>query len=73
MMNNPLILLIQAAQSGGNPMQIIGQMAGNNPIMAQGMRLVQGKSPDQLKQMAQNMARERGTTAEAVLQSLGLK
>lgn len=72
-MNNPIAMLIQAAQGGGNPIQIISQMAGGNPIMSQGLKMIQGKSPDQIRQMAENMARERGTTAEDVLRDLGLK
>lgn len=72
-MNNPIAMLIQAAQGGGNPIQILSQMAGGNPIMSQGLKMIQGKSPDQIRQMAENMARERGTTAEDVLRDLGLK
>lgn len=72
-MNNPITMLIQAAQGGGNPIQIISQMAGGNPIMGQGLKMIQGKSPDQIRQMAENMARERGTTAEDVLRNLGLR
>lgn len=72
-MNNPLMMMIQAARGGGNPIQIISQMAGGNPIMGQGLRMIQGKSPDQIRQMAENMASERGTTAEDVLRGLGLR
>lgn len=72
-MNNPIAMLIQAAQGGGNPIQIISQMAGGNPIISQGLKMIQGKSQDQIRQMAENMARERGTTAEDVLRDLGLK
>lgn len=72
-MNNPIAMLIQAAQGGGNPIRIISQMAGGNPIMGQGLKMIQGKSPDQIRQMAENMARERGTTAEDVLRNLGLR
>lgn len=72
-MNNPIMMLIQAAHGGGNPIQFISQMAGGNPIMGQGLKMIQGKSTDQLRQMAENMARERGTTAEDVLRNLGLK
>nr|DAH81026.1 MAG TPA: SeqA protein N-terminal domain [Caudoviricetes sp.] len=72
-MNNPIMMLIQAAQGGGDPIQILGQMAGNNPMMAQALKMVQGKSPDQLRQMAENMARERGTSAEEILRGLGIR
>ena len=73
MMNNPLGLLIQAAQGGGDPMRIIGQLAGGNPVVAQGLQLIRGKSPDQLQKMAENMARERGTNVEDILRGLGLR
>lgn len=71
--NNPMVQLMRAAQSGGDPMQIIGQLAGSNPQMQSGMQLVRGKSPQQLEQMARNMARERGANVEDVLQSLGVE
>ena len=72
-MNNPLQLLVTALQRGADPTQMIAQMARNNPQMAQASRMISGKSPQQLQQMAINMCRERGTTPEAVLQHLGLK
>lgn len=72
-MNNPIMMLIQAAQGGGDPIQILGQMAGNNPMMAKALQMVQGKSPDQLRRMAENMARERGTSPEAILRGLGIR
>lgn len=72
-MNNPLQLLVTALQRGADPTQMIAQMARNNPQMAQASRMISGKSPQQLQQMAMNMCRERGTTPEAVLRQLGLK
>ena len=72
-MNNPLQLLITAAMNGGNVNQMINQMARNNPQMAQASRMISGKSPQQLQQMAINMCRERGTSPEAVLRQLGIK
>lgn len=70
--NNPMAQLIRAAQGGGNPMQIISQMAGANPQMRNGLEMVQGKSPQQLEQMARNMARERGADVNDILRSLGM-
>lgn len=70
-MNNPVIALVNAAKNGGNPMQMIQQMAGQDPQMQQFMQMVNGKSPQQLRQMAENMARERGTNVEAVIKQLG--
>lgn len=72
-MNNPMMQLISMARQGGNPMQMIQQMATNNPQAAQAMRIMQGKSPEQLKQIATNMAKERGMTIEQVMQQLGIR
>lgn len=72
-MNNPLQLLVTAVQRGADPTQMIAQMARNNPQMAQASRMISGKSPQQLQQMAINMCRERGTSPEAVLRQLGIK
>ena len=70
-MNNPVIALVNAAKNGGNPMQMMQQMAGNDPRMRQFMQMVNGKNPQQLRKMAENMARERGTNVEAVIKQLG--
>ncbi len=71
-MNNPLMAMINLARSGGNPMALIQQMAGNNPQVAQMMNMVKGKNPQQLRSMAENMAKERGTSIENVTRQLGL-
>lgn len=63
-MNNPMMMIMNAARMGQDPMQAIQALAGSNPMMAQGLRMIQGKSPEQLKQMAQNMAQQRGLNAE---------
>lgn len=66
---NPMMMLIQAARGGGNPMEILSNMGGN-PMIAQGMKLIQGKSPEQLEQLARNMAKERGTTPEQIIEQI---
>lgn len=68
-MNNPILNMMK----NGNPMAVAQQIARNNPQMAQALRMVQGKNEQQLMQMAQNMARERGTSVEAIARSLGLQ
>lgn len=65
--------LIQLAKTGGDPRQMLRQMAGSDPRAAQAFQMMNGKSPAQLQQMAINMCRERGTTPEAVLKQLGIK
>lgn len=71
-MNNPIMMLVQAMQRGGNPMTLMQQMAGQNPQIARAMQLMQGKSPQQLQTMAQNMAKERGIDINQMLRQLGI-
>lgn len=73
MMNNPIMMLLNAARNGGNPMQLMQQMAMQDPRIAQAQQMIQGKTPQQLRQMAENMARERGTDLQSVARSLGIK
>lgn len=72
-MNNPMMQLVSMMRQGGNPMQILQNMAAQNPQAAQAMQIIQGKSPEQLKQIATNMAKERGTTVEQVMRNLGIR
>ncbi len=70
MMNNPIGVLLNAARSGGNTSQLISQMAQSDPRAAQVNKIIQGKSPAQLQQIAMNMCKERGTSPEAIIQAL---
>lgn len=70
--NNPLAMLMQAAQAGGNPVVMLQQMAMQDPQIAQAYRLINGKNAQQLQTMAQNIARERGIDLNQVVQSLGI-
>ena len=71
-MFNPMQMM-QAIRSGQNPMQLMMQAAQSNPQMMQALQNMQGKSPQQLQQMAQNLAQARGTNLQAVAQQLGIK
>lgn len=53
-------------------MQMMQQMARNNPQINQVMQMMNGKNSDQLRQMASNMAKERGMSLEQVAQQLGI-
>lgn len=72
MMNNPVMSMLSAMQSGRNPSLILRQLATTNPQARQVMQMVSGKSPDQLRQMAENLAANQGTTIEDVARSLGI-
>lgn len=53
-------------------MQMLQQMAGQNPQAAQAMRLIQGKNPQQLRQIAENMAKERGVDLNQIARQMGV-
>lgn len=72
-MNEILMMLIQVMRSGGNPMQAVASMAKGNPVMQQGANMIAGKSPEQVEQIARNMAKQRGVDIDEMLQQLGLK
>ena len=72
MQNNPVDMLVQAMNNGGNPMALMQQMAMQNPQLAQAMILMQGKSPQQLETMVRNMAGERGIDINEMIRQLGI-
>ena len=57
---NPLMMMIQMAQRGRNPMGALQQM-GAGPQLQQMQQMLAGKNYNQLLQMADNAARERGS------------
>lgn len=69
---NPMQFL-QLIRGSNNPMGVLNQILGSNPQMGQAMRLICGKSPEQLKQTAMNMAKERGVDLEQMALEMGLK
>lgn len=64
-------MMLQAARMGMTPQQFFQQNAGN-PQVAQLAQIAQGKNRDQLMQTAANMAKERGTTLDAIAQQMGI-
>lgn len=72
MMNNPMFSLMQAMQSGKNPGFLLQQMAQGDPRVRQIMDMTRGKNPQQLRQMAENMAKERGMNIDDIARQLGI-
>lgn len=64
--------IIRLYKSGGNPMQILSQMAQSNPQMAQAMKMLEGKNPQQIQQMVQTMADQNGVDLNALAKQFGL-
>ena len=72
LMASPAGQIFAAFRRGGNPVQLMQQMAGSSPQIAQALQIISGKSPQQLQQIAANMARERGLDVSQIMQGLGL-
>lgn len=70
--SNPVLQLVSMARSGGNPMAMLQQMAGSDPRIGQFWGMINGKSAQQLRQMAENVAKERGLDMNEVARSLGM-
>lgn len=71
-MNNPVLQMVNMARNGGNPMELIQQMAKSNPQVNQVMQMMNGKSPQQLRAMCENMCKERGTSLEQFTKQWGI-
>lgn len=70
--NNMLSMLVNAVNSQQNPLDVLQQMAGGNPLAAQAFNMIRGKSAAELRQIAENMAKERGVSINDVLRQLGI-
>ena len=74
-MLNPMQLmqLMGQLQQSNNPMGMLQSMFGNDPTMQRAIQMAQGKSPEQLEQIAQNLARQRGIDLKTMLSQIGFK
>lgn len=77
MANDLLRALVGAAMNGGNMQGTLQEAAAGNPQVAQALKMVNGKSEQQVAQLAGNMCRQRGMTFEEakrklIMQVLGL-
>lgn len=69
---NPMAMLMQMMRTrSGNPAPLLEQLARQNPAMRQAMDITRGKTPQEVRQIADNMARQRGTTVEDILRRMG--
>lgn len=56
-----------------NPLALLQQRISRDPRAGQAMQMIQGKSPEQLRQMCINMAKERGVDLNGLAQQLGIR
>lgn len=70
-MNTMAMLMQMMRTRNGNPAPLLEQLARQNPAIRQAMDMTRGKSPQEIRQIADNMARQRGTTVEDILRRMG--
>lgn len=70
--NNSISMLVNAAKSGGNPLKLMENLAAQDPQTAKVMKMIKGKNSSELRQMAENIAKNYGTTVEEVARQLGI-
>lgn len=71
-MNNPMQMITAQLRRGVNPNVILGQMAQRDPRIAQIMQITRTKSNAEMRQYAENLARERGVDLDSFVRSMGI-
>lgn len=64
---------MQMMRNGGNPQQMINQLASSNPQYKQIIDSMMGKSPEEMRQYTENLAKERGVDLQKLMNNLGIK
>lgn len=72
MANNPIIQMMGMLQNSKNPMAVMQKLAGQNPQLQQIMNITQGKTPQQMQQMAENLAKEKGVNLQEFMKQMGI-
>lgn len=71
-MNNPMMAMLQMARNGGNPMQMLQQMAGKTHRPPRLCGSSREKTRSSSAKLQENMAKQRGTSVEEIARQLGL-
>lgn len=69
---NPLQMFNMLSQAK-NPMGLLQQMSSKNPQLKRVLEVVNGKSPQELKQYVENTAKTQGVDLTQLAQKLGLQ
>ena len=65
--------IASAVRNGMNPNRLAMQLAQRNPAVHQAMQAINGKTPEQVRDMAQQMAAQRGIDLDQLTRQLGIK
>lgn len=62
--------MINQIGNSQNPMQVMQQMFGNDPIFGRALQMSQGKSPQEIEQVMSNICQQRGLDYNQFKQTL---
>ena len=65
---NPMMQAMQMMHNMQNPQQMMQGMFQNNPLFQRAQQMAQGKSEQELEQVARNLCQQRGVDFEAMKQ-----
>ena len=71
-MSNPMQFIASQLRRGMTPNAILSRMAQHDPRVAQVMQITRGKSNAEMRQYAENLARERGVDLDSFVRSMGI-
>lgn len=69
---NPL-QLFNLLSKAKDPMNLLQQMSSNNPQLKRVLEVINGKSPQELRQYVENTAKTQGVDLNQLAQKLGLQ
>lgn len=77
MMNNNIpmnpIQVIGALKAGGDPNHMMRHLIRQHPVVRQAAQLMNGKTPEQVRDMAYQMAAQRGVDLNQLARQLGVQ
>lgn len=68
---NPMQMIVNQFMGGMSPMAILDRMGG--PQVQQAKQIIGGKNENQLRDIAMNIARQRGVDLGSLAQQLGVR
>lgn len=73
MFQNPMQImqLFGQLKNNQNPMGMLQNMFGNNPMLNTAMKMAQGKDPEQLHMIVENLCKQRGIDFSQMQQLMG--
>lgn len=71
-MINPMQVITSQLRRGMSPNAIMSQMAQRDPRVAQIMQITRTKSNAEMRQYAENIAKERGIDLDSFVRSMGI-